>query len=160
MKTRYIVPFFFLSCISTQAQVLIDRHLATSASVTLEFGTQTRGILLEPATLPASPSAGTIIFDDSTASLRYYNGSSWSTAATGGTINTVVDYTTTSQVIINSTFSSATGLFIIEATNRALVLPKLSNGLLAIKSPTPGLLYYDTLLKAMMVYNGNLWVAY
>lgn len=160
MKILFGVVLFLCTTMTIQAQVLIDRVTATNTSVALEFGSQTRGILLEPSTLPASPSAGTLVFDDTTGSLRLFNGTSWNTPINGGTINTVIDYTTTGEVIINAAFSSANGAFIIENSDRAMVLPKLSNGVLSIKNPVAGLFYYDTVLKTMMVYNGNTWVAY
>jgi hypothetical protein len=44
--------------------------------------------------------------------------------------------------------------------NQAFVLPKLANGNLRFNNPVTGLMYYDTALKAVMVYNGNGWTRY
>ncbi|PRP66053.1 hypothetical protein [Nonlabens agnitus] len=143
----------------TSAQVLIDKTAPTNSSVVLEFGTEIRGILLRPVSLPSTPSAGTILFDDDSGSFRYYD-TSWSPVNAGGLMNTVTDFETTGAVIIDGITSDANGIFILENKTGALVLPKLESGALNIKNPVAGLLYYDTDLKAVMVYNGNEWISY
>jgi hypothetical protein len=64
------------------------------------------------------------------------------------------------NVIINGSESTADGVFIIEDTNKAMVLPVIPSGSLKIKNPTIGLIYYDSFVKALMVYNGNSWDAF
>lgn len=161
MKTILLSVVFFIGVHISQAQVLVGISTTSDPSVVLQFGTEPRGIRLEPATLPLNPSAGTILFDDTTGSLRYYNGSVWSAVTPGGALNTIADYTTPNlKVIIDSAHSDANGIFILEGTTRVMVLPKSSRGDLNIKNPTAGLMYYDTINNAVMVYNGNVWVAY
>ena len=119
---KYIYIFILIcSCNLAHSQVLIGITTPTNASVALEFGTEPRGILLEPATLPASPDADTIVFDDASGSIRYYNGTSWSAPVIGGLTNTVTDYTSQGQVIINDTSTATDGIFVIEDSNTAPV---------------------------------------
>lgn len=161
MKHILFISIFLLFTTVSTAQVLIGNITAASSnSVSVEFGSEARGVLLEPIDLPTTASAGTIIFDDNSGSLRYYDGSSWSPVTTGGLTNTVSNYTTTGSVIINNDHSAADGIFIIEETDKALVLPVINNGSLQIKNPVAGLLYYDSAIKSVMVYNGNNWLAY
>jgi hypothetical protein len=102
-----------------------------------------------------------LIFDDVAGSLRFFNGSAWSPSTTGGTTNTVADYSTAGQiVIIDAPISDATGILVIENSSKAVVLPTLNYGLFGFKNPVAGLLYYDSTLKSLMVYNGNSWIAY
>ncbi|MDP5101211.1 MAG: hypothetical protein NWQ09_07790 [Nonlabens sp.] len=160
MKT-FIFSFIFWGCFnSMQAQVLIGISSTSDPSAALQFGSEPRGIYLQPVTLPLSPNAGTIVFDDATGSLRYYNGTVWSAVKPGGVANTVTDFATDSKVIIDASNSDASGIFIVESTTKAMVLPKSARGELNIKNPTPGLMYYDTINNSVMVYNGNVWVAY
>ncbi|MBB4807596.1 hypothetical protein HNP38_002902 [Chryseobacterium defluvii] len=106
-------------------------------------------------------SAGTIAFDEITGSFRYYNGTGWSVADAGGVTggNPTNTDTNTKGVIIGASASSVQGAVILEASNKALVLPKVSNALV-IASPPKGLIVYDMALKAVQVYNGTSWVAY
>lgn len=158
MKALLSILLFAVG-LNAYAQILIDKTTATNSSVTLEFGTEIRGVLLRPVSLPNNPSAGTILFDDNSGSFRFYD-TGWSPITTGGVINSVDDFETTGSVIIDGFTSSANGIFILENKTGALVLPKLKSGLLNIKNPVAGLLYYDTDSKSVMVYNGNEWNAY
>ncbi|AUC78394.1 hypothetical protein CW736_02815 [Nonlabens sp. MB-3u-79] len=160
MKNIFLIFFFIFGITFCNAQILIGTATASSPSVSLEFGTQLRGILLEPIDLPVTANAGTVVFDDDSGSLRYFNGTTWSAPKPGGLTNTVTSYTAPGNVIINGSESTADGVFIIEDTNKAMVLPVIPSGSLKIKNPTIGLIYYDSFVKALMVYNGNSWDAF
>ena len=64
MKNIFLIFFFIFGITFCNAQILIGTATASSPSVSLEFGTQLRGILLEPIDLPVTANAGTVVFDD------------------------------------------------------------------------------------------------
>lgn len=53
--------------------------------------------------------------------------------------------------------SAADGVLVLESTNRALVLPHVTNPHLTVKSPYPGMMCYDTVKKAVAVFDGTVW---
>jgi hypothetical protein len=106
-----------------------------------------------------------IAFDGATGSFRYYNGATWSTASPGGETGGAITGTDTSKIHIGATTSttSDTAVLILgkdSGENKALILPRIANGKLKINNLKPGLMYYDTVCKMVMVYNGNSWVGY
>ena len=163
MKKIIIILATVLLPVLAVAQVGIGKSTVTNGSVILEFGTDARGIRLTPVqnvtSLP-SPVGGTIAFDGNTGSFRYYE-TAWSVADGGGVTNghpTGTDGNTTG-VIIGAKTSLATGALILESSNKALVLPKVSD-VRRIATPPTGLLLYDTFDKSVKVFNGNVWVKY
>jgi len=169
MKKSIIILATVLLPVLAVAQVAIGKTTVTNGSVLLEFGTDARGIRLTPVqdvTSFLSPVKGTIAFDGTTASFRYFEGAgagAWSAADTGtstGGHPAGPDATTTGVVIgASSPPVGVTGALILESTNKALVLPKVSD-VRRIASPPKGLLVYDTFDKTVRVYNGVGWVRY
>ena len=64
---------------------------------------------------------------------------------------------TSDGVIIGASSSSASGVLVLESTNKALMLPKVASPHLNIKSPYPGLMCYDTDKNSLAVFNGEGW---
>ena len=60
-------------------------------------------------------------------------------------------------MIIGSTTSLASGVLVLESTNKALMLPRVVSPHLNIKSPYPGLICYDTVKNAIAIFNGESW---
>jgi hypothetical protein len=152
-----------------QEHKLAIGKLSVDGDALVDFGTELRGMVIAPitnvSTMSPAPSAGTIAFDGATGSFRYYNGTAWSAARPGGDTSgaDVAAGTDTYQQLIGTETSSATGVVIMGADtgeDQAFVLPKLENGNLKFNNPVTGLMYYDTALKAVMVYNGNGWTSY
>lgn len=132
----------------------------------MDFGDELRGIVIAPidnvANMSPAPTPGTIAFDGQTGSFRFFDGTDWSTPVPGGDISKgdVAAGTDTFQQLVGAETSSATGVVVYGADsgeNQALILPKLANGNLKFSNPVTGLIYYDTALKAVLVYNGNGW---
>ena len=61
------------------------------------------------------------------------------------------------QTVIGSRVTKADGVLVLESSNKALVLPKIENPHLNVKSPYPGMMCYDTARKAMAVFDGIVW---
>lgn len=149
---------------TTNAQTGIETKI-TSPSAVLEFASgTTKGIILPAVqTLPASPANGTFLFDASTAEKKikmFENGGWVSLSSTGNTAN-LVPYSgltdNNKKTIIGALNSNADGVLVLESTNKALVLPKISNPHSTVKSPYPGMMCYDTNRNALAVFDGNAW---
>lgn len=167
MKQIIINWFLLVFCLNASAQgKLAIGKTTVDGDALLDFGTEVRGIVIAPVlnvtAMTASP--GTIAFDGYTGSFRYLsNSESWSAVIPGGVIGGGQSGTDLTQIFIGSTSSNAKGVIVFGTDigeTRALVLPKLANGNLRFNNPVAGLIYYDTVLKAVMVYNGNKWTRF
>lgn len=146
-----------------KAQIAIGKTTTTNASCLLEFGAEARGIRLpivsDASALTVSP--GTIVFDATTGSFRYNQGT-WSTATSGGITGGAPLGTDSGNGVIigSSTTTKVGGVLILEATDKALVLPTINNAELRILTPTKGLMAWDSAKKQVAVYNGAKWCFY
>ena len=174
MKTITTILALVLSIgLHAQDQKLAIGKTSVDGDALVDFGTELRGMVIAPVEdasamfpTPTPDNAGTIVFDGDSGSFRYYDGNSWSTAKPNGddsgadVVSSGID---TFQQLIGTTTSNATGVLIFgedTGETQALVLPKLENGNLKFDNPVTGLMYYDTALKAVMVYNGNGWTKF
>lgn len=147
------------------AQTAIGKTTVTNPSCLLEFGTEARGIRL-PLVVNTSttPSPGTIVFDTATGSLRTYNGS-WSAATAGGsTGGAPVGADSGGPVIIGANNTAATGAaLVLEASDKALVVPRVEKVVKTMQTPVKGLMVWDPTVSgggAIAVYNGVNWIYY
>jgi len=173
MKTITTILALILSIgLYAQDQKLAIGKTSVDGDALVDFGTELRGMVIAPVEdasamfpTPTPDNAGTIVFDGKEGSFRYYDGNAWSTVKPNGD-DTGVDVasgTDTFQQLIGTTTSNATGVVIFgedSGETQALVLPKLENGNLKFNNPVTGLMYYDTALKAVMVYNGIGWTKF
>ena len=160
MKNFLIMIFL---CVGAHglAQIAIGKSAVTNSSCLLEFGNEARGIRL-PLVTDASVmtiSAGSLVFDTATGSFRYYNGTAWSDVVSGGISGGSPSGTDSGDgVIMGSNTTSATGgVLILEATGKALVLPRVNNVDVRMQTPVRGLMVWDTAKKQVAVYNGAKW---
>lgn len=159
------ILILFSFCSQAQGQMPIGKTTARRDAL-IDFGSEVRGLVLAPIqsvnAMLASP--GTIVFDGGTGSFRYLNNSgTWSPVVSGGDIGGVQSGVGLNQILIGTTSSTAKGFLILGkdvGETKALVLPKLSNGNLRFNNPVAGLIYYDTVLKSVMVFNGNSWTRF
>lgn len=151
--------------IMANAQTAIEKQTVSSNSVVLDFvsGT-TKGIIL-PAVeiLPTAPANGTFLFDahPDEKNIKMYQNNSWVELSGVGSTTNLVGYSGTvenaKKTVIGAKESAADGVLVLEATNKALVLPKIANPHLTVKSPYPGMMCYDTSRKALAVFDGVVW---
>lgn len=167
MKTIITTSLAILISLSlaAQDQKLAIGKITVDGDALVDFGTELRGVVIAPVTdvTTMTASAGTIAFDGTTGSFRFFDGTDWSDAIAGGETGGAAVGTDTFQQLIGSESSTATGVVVFgedSGETQALVLPKLENGNLKFKNPVKGLIYYDTALKAVMVYNGNGWTKF
>ena len=166
MKKNFILSILSLGlCFAATAQTAIDKKTAGSSSV-LDFAAGTTNGIILPAveTLPTSPANGTFLFDKIDKKVKMYQNGVWVNLSGVGDIAgtmPIAPYSGTvdngKQTVIGSRSTTANGVLVLESTNKALVLPKISNPHLNVKSPYPGMICYDTNRKAVAVFDGKLW---
>lgn len=165
MKNIFLISVLLISS-GINAQVAIGKKSITNNNTILEFGNSSnRGIVLpkvENATT-MNASEGTMVWDTTTGSFRYYGGTTpaWSPPAAGGTTGGAPSGSDANgkKMIIGSDTSDADGILILEAKqgDKALVLPSISQPSERFSSPPTGLMVYDTATNQVAVFNGTKW---
>ncbi|TKB98283.1 hypothetical protein FA045_14280 [Pedobacter cryotolerans] len=167
-----MAAFFTVNAI---AQTAIEKQTVSSTSSVLDFAAgTTKGIILPAVeTLPTTPANGTFLLDKNDKKIKMYQNGAWVELSNTGDITTIVSYSGTvdngKQTIIGSRTTKVVdvsgnyvdgpvdGVLVLESPNKALVLPKVANPHLTVKSPYPGMMCYDTVSKSLAVYDGKLW---
>jgi hypothetical protein len=167
MKKVILIAFLIGASSTLIAQVGIKRKDVSSVSTLLDFPTgATDGIILPAvtnATNVASPVNGTIIFDRSDAVLKYYQNNAWVTlskagnAANAPALNPAAEVATTGVVISDMGSNNATGVLELRSNTKAMVLPRVENPHLTIKSPVAGTMVYDITSKCVALFDGAVW---
>lgn len=124
---------------------------------------QNKGIVLPMVeSLPTGSAAtnGTFLIDKTDGKVKVRQNGVWlnltsSSNLSSYSVNPSADIS--DGVIIGATSSSASGVLVLESTNKALMLPKVASPHLNIKSPYPGLMCYDTVKNSIAVFNGEGW---
>ncbi len=166
MKKYFILSVLSLAlCSIALSQTAIEKK-TTDVSSVLDFASgTTKGIILPAVeTLPATPANGTFLFDKVAKIVKMYQNGAWvDLSGVGETAGTVplAPYSGTvdngKQTVMGARSTTADGVFVLESSDKALVLPKISNPHLNVKSPYPGMMCYDTDRKALAVFDGKVW---
>lgn len=170
MKKTSLAVATLMVCI-IQAQVAIGKENITNASVSLEFSTaENRGLILPYVENKTGlTSEGTLIYDTSDHKVKYLKSNTqWTNLSEDdGTTSTIgsADLSiqgvgkvekATAKTSIGSP-SSTDGILVLEAANKAMILPKVASPHLNIINPAPGMMAYDTVKRQLAVYNGKVW---
>jgi hypothetical protein len=183
MNTKYFSTLSLLISTLAFSQVAIGKSNISNTSVSLEFGTGNKGIILPWATistgvsLPASGNkSGTFILDVNDKKVKLSkNDGTWfdltvhnlEKPATGG--NTAIDNSlqtnssfpekSTAKTMIGGDPSTDTtpGILVLADTNKAMIPPLVTDPATNIKNPAPGMMVYDPTKKLFAVYNGTIW---
>lgn len=165
MKKTLIIVSFFLSYF-LQAQVNIGGSTMSSPSVSLEFGTGNKGIILPWVTSAANVTNsvdGTLIYDTTDHKVKLKSNNVWQDLSKdeNGVSNTTIQDNKTEQanskVVIGTTNENTSGILVLSDTNKAMVLPKVAKPYLNIINPSAGMMVYDTDARQLAVFNGNVW---
>ena len=172
MKNIFIIAVTIFSGMIS-AQVAIGKTTLSSPAVSLEFGTANKGVILPWVTSAASVAGavnGTMIYDLADKKMKIKYASAWkdlSVDAAGTTVDplTGVDGTLIQNSAVEDanakmaigTLSSTPGILVLEASDKAMVLPKVASPHLNIINPSPGMMVYDTVNKQLAVFNGKVW---
>ncbi|WP_294284391.1 hypothetical protein [uncultured Chryseobacterium sp.] len=172
MKHIFITALSIFSGI-VSAQVAIGKTAVSSPSVSLEFGLANRGLILPWVTSAASVAGavnGTMIYDLSDKKVKIKYASAWRDLSVDPTGTTVDPLTNADGTLIQNAaaenanakmaigpLTSTPGILVLEATDKAMVLPKVASPHLNIINPSPGMMVYDTVNKQLAVFNGKVW---
>lgn len=177
MKNIVIASLFLFSC-GLSAQVAIGKGSVTNTSVSLEFASANRGMILPWNTAAASTAGavnGTMIYDLTDHKVKVKYASGWkdlSVDTTGTTTDPVTqvdgvliqnsvttENTSAKSAVVSNpgTPTSTPGILVLEDTNKAMILPKVASPHLNIINPAPGMMAYDTTAKQLAVFNGKVW---
>lgn len=164
MKKAFLIIANIIS-VSHFAQVSLGKTTLESASSSLEFGSENRGLVLPWVTDTAAVQNvvnGTLIFDTSDKKVKVYQNNAWKDLSVdlNGTADTslqdALSDNPNAKVSIG-TPSSVTGILVLEDNNKAMILPKVSSPHLNIISPAAGMIVYDTDKKQLAIFNGSVW---
>ncbi|MEG2077708.1 hypothetical protein SAMN05421796_10264 [Chryseobacterium piscicola] len=172
---RILLTFsILLSTIYARAQVAIGKTTISNNSVSLEFGNnESRGVILPwvtNVTTMTNAVNGTMAYDVATLKLKVKLATGWKdlsvdtsgkttdpvSGVNGITIQNAAKEAADAKVSIG-TPTSTPGILVLEDSNKAMVLPKVSNPQTAIINPSPGMMVYDTNTKSLAVFNGTVW---
>lgn len=179
MKNILILISFLFSIHCLHAQMAIGKEEIDGAGI-LDFPLgETKGILLPIVTeLPSQPSNGTFIFnnvngDSNKLKVMVYENNDWKYLSEEGTLSTITENgqdLTTSYVENNSEETgegviigeydeneTPNGVLVLESSNKALILPKVVDPHLNVKSPRAGTVLYDLTSKSLVVFDGKVW---
>lgn len=167
MKNKLIISCLLIANFA-YSQVAIGKTDISSPSVSLEFGSGNKGIVLPwvtAATAVTGAVPGTIIYDTADHKVKVKLANSWKdlTVDTSGATDTSLQDPLTDQLSArvcigkNPQMDTTPGILVLTDNNMALVLPKVESPHLTIKNPAAGMMVYDTIAKQLAVFNGSKW---
>ncbi|MFA5619484.1 MAG: hypothetical protein WDA08_04165 [Weeksellaceae bacterium] len=164
---KILIIIGLLSSVAVFSQVAIGKDEVSSASVSLDFGEEPRGLLLpwvDDVEAMNNPVNGTIIYDlsDHKVKVRYDNDvwedlSIISGDADDSIQNGKSDVATAKVSLGTPAQDSPDGILVLEETDKAMVLPKVIKPHLNIENPSPGMMVYDPEENLFCIYNGTVW---
>ena len=131
-------------------------------SAMLDVNNPTRGILI-PRTIPGlitSPAIGLIIYNIATNLITYFNGTQWATlyAISTGVQGASGSQTTKGLAIkIDNTSPDPSAMLDVYATNKGILIPRLTNAQRDAILPVAGLCIYNLTTNNIEFYNGSGW---
>ncbi|MBW7674318.1 hypothetical protein [Chryseobacterium chendengshani] len=172
MKNIFTVLFALFS-VFVFSQVAIGKITVASPSVSLDFGTENKGMVLPWVTSTGAVTGvvnGTMVYDLTDKKVKVKYNAAWKdlsvntqgttvdplTSIDGVTIQNAGTEDTLAKVAIG-TLSGTPGILVLEDSDKAMVLPKVASPHLNIINPAPGMIVYDTFNKQLAVFNGNVW---
>ncbi len=163
MRKYIIVSIISLGlATAANAQTGIETR-TTSPSAVLQFASgTTKGIILPAVeTLPTTPANGTFLFHKTDSKIKMRQNGAWVELSDTGSSANVVGYSGTvdngKQTVIGAKSTTASGVLVLEASNKALILPKVANPHQNVQGPYPGMMCYDTTRNALAVFDGTVW---
>lgn len=162
---KTIILISLIASATAYSQVAIGKTILESASSSLEFGNENRGMMLPWVTNASSLQNtvnGTLVFDLSDKKVKSFQNNIWVDLS----VNTSGIADSSLQDNLNDNSSAKTsigtptataGILVLEDNNKAMILPKVASPHLNIISPDAGMMVYDTVKKQLAVFNGSVW---
>ncbi len=149
----------------SQAQIAIGKTAVVGSNTLLDFDqspTNSKGIILPAVTNAANVALtnGTFVFDINTKKVRMVENNAWKDLSDAGNTSNLISNASNdigNGVILGAETSAATGILVLEAVDKAMILPKITNPHLTVKSPYAGMMCYDTVSKTLAVFDGTNW---
>jgi len=167
MKKIIFSSVLIVSNLPLNAQVSIGKESINGNSTLLDFDdsvSNTKGIIL-PAVTSANdvkPTDGDFIFDTEDNTVKVYEDGKWVSLSEKENAD-IPSITLDSSpdigggVIIGADSSTAEGVLVLESPDKAMILPKVSDPHLNVRSPYPGMMCYDITSKSLAVFDGSKW---
>lgn len=162
MKNIILLIGFLFTGIAN-AQVAIGKESVDGDGI-LDFAANTTNGIMVPivTTLPNDAVAGTILMDKNDKIIKMKDNSTWVALSDAGSVNNITFNTNAevpgpNRVIIGNSATAVSGVLVLESTDKALILPKIADPHINVKSPYPGMVCYDTVSKTMAVFDGLKW---
>lgn len=162
-----------VTSIATDAQIGIGKSMVSSPSVSLEFGSANKGLILPwviSINAVTGVENGTMVFDLSDKKVKVKYASGWKDLSVNSQGTTIDPITLVDGAVIQNTSTeiktakasiglptSVPGILVLEDRDKAMVLPKVASPHLNIINPSPGMIVYDTANKQLAVFNGTMW---
>lgn len=167
MKNIFLLFITSWLSYTVEAQVAIGKQSVDGAAI-VDFAPNTTNAIILPVvrTLPTGTGAsdGTLLINGvnlSAAKAQARVNGAWIDLSDDTRDLSSLNLNTSTEqgtiAIIGATSSSASGVLVLEATNKALVLPKVSNAETQIKSPVAGTMVYDLWSKSLAIFDGVKW---
>lgn len=176
---------FVLICVLisgyTFSQVSIGKNTVDGKGI-IDFGTDdNKGIILPVADISDTNltyTDGTFLMDKNDLIVKVRQNGAWLSLSDPGSLTVQQDESNnaiTTAAVINISnevgdgviigdidvngkpISGAQGVLILEASDKALILPKVSSPHTKIKSPVAGTMCYDTDSDALAIFDGKVW---
>lgn len=161
MKNSLLHILFMVIVTGVQAQTAIDKQTVDGDGI-LDFAVgTTKGIILPAVeTLPTTPANGTFLYDKNAEMVKMFENGGWVELSDTGDASAVLPYNgvnTDQQTILGAESTSVDGVLVLEAPDKALILPKIASPHINVVDPYPGMMCYDTDAKALAVFDGLEW---
>lgn len=164
MKRILLTGILITLNLCLNAQLSIGKETINGASTLLDFddsASNKKGIILPAVTtLPQSPVSGNFVFDATDSTVKVYEDGAWINLSENGD-STDVTINSSNEIgdgiVIGAESSSAEGVLVLESPNMAMILPKVVEPHLNVKSPYPGMMCYDSTSKSLAVFDGSKW---
>lgn len=168
MNKLLIIILLLFPAILLKSQVIIGGETLSSASVSLEFGTENRGLVLPWVTSAANVTEavdGTLIYDTNDKKIKLLANGSWIDLSVDETgyvetllQDTIEEKPEAGMLIGNNAESDTTsGVLVLTDKDKAMILPKVPSPHLNIINPAAGMIAYDTDSHQLAVFNGTVW---
>lgn len=165
MKNILILVYSLISAVYSGQVILGKGKTAlTNSSVSLEFGNEPRGLVLPWITSAVSVEdavPGTLVFDASDRIVKLKHENTWQKLSPDN--SGVVDASFQDKYVENATakvaigkLTTTPGILVLEDNDKAMILP-LVTSYEDVKMPAAGMMVFDTTLKFLCLYNGNVW---
>jgi hypothetical protein len=183
MKKLYLLQLLIIISIPFQELLSQSVGIGTNtpnASAQLDISSTTSGLLIPRMTQAErdliAPVQGLMIFNTTTNSFQYHNGSAWANMAHSGIISgtpnkipkflglwgltpgLMTDNGAGIAINTNSANPDASAMMDIQSTTKGLLIPRMTTAERnAIASPFKGLLVFDNTSSSFWFYNGGAW---